>query len=213
MTPLPVLSIDKLNQVKFLYLDKRLCIREVSEILKVSPDAVESFIKRHNIPKRSYEEAQQAKFHNKPLSFSKQKVSSPQLKELSAIGTMLYWAEGYKGSDSVPAKTVDFANSDPSMIQLFLKFLRVVYRLEEKRLRVYLYCYSDQNPANLIEYWSKITEIPKSQFSKPYVRSDFKKDGRKMKYGMIHIRYHDKKLLLEIRSMIESYVRKYASVV
>jgi predicted DNA-binding protein YlxM (UPF0122 family) len=52
MTPLPVLSTKKLNKVKHLYLEEKLCIREVANILKVSSDAVESFIKRHKIPKK-----------------------------------------------------------------------------------------------------------------------------------------------------------------
>lgn len=211
MTPNPILSSDKLDLVKILYLDKKKCIREVALTLKVSPDAVESFIKRHDIPKRSYKEAQQAKFYNKPLSFYKQNINNTYLKELSAIGTMLYWAEGYKGDEK--NHTVDFANSDSFMITLFLKFLREIYRPDEKRLRVYLYCYSDQNIKKLVIYWSKITKIPKNQFSKPYVRSDFRENGRKMEHGMIHVRYHDKKLLLDIKSMIESYVQKYAPVV
>ncbi len=211
MTSTPILSFEKLEQVKFLYLNKQLCIREVALVLKVSPDAVESFIKKHNIPKRGYKEAQQAKFYNKPPSFHKQNIHTPHFKELSAIGTMLYWAEGYKGNERT--KTVDFTNSDPLMIQLFLKFLRLIYRPSEKKFRVYLYCYSNQDLGSLIKYWSKITRIPRSQFSKPYVRSDFREDGRKMKYGMIHIRYHDKKLLLDIKSMIESYVKKHAPIV
>ncbi|MEK7507600.1 MAG: hypothetical protein AAB602_00760 [Patescibacteria group bacterium] len=75
------------------------------------------------------------------------------------------------------------------------------------------YCYSDQNVEALKRYWSKITGIPQSRFSKPYVRTDFRKDGRKMKHGLIHIRYGDKKLLLEILRLIEYYQLKYASVV
>ena len=207
----PKLSLNKLSIVKNLYLDKRLCIREVAEKLRVSSDVVENFIRRHNIPKRSYSESQQAKFFNKPLSFEKQKLNTLYLKELTSIGTMLYWAEGYKGNDSVSA--VDFANSDPLMIQIFIKFLRLVFKPDEKRFRIYLYCYSNQNIESLIKFWGKIAKIPKTQFSKPYIRTDFKENGRKMKYGMIHIRYHDKKLLLEIKSMIQSYVRKYAWIV
>lgn len=208
MTPNPVLSNDMISKVVYHYITCRLSVKEVANILKVSPDAVESFIKRHKIPKRNKKEAQQAKFLNKPLSFVKQKLSSIYLKELSAIGTMLYWAEGYKGDER--NGTVDFANSDTRMVKLFMVFLRKIFKPREERFRVYLYCYSDQDVSGLIKYWSKATRIPIKQFSKPYVRSDYKKDGRKMEHGMIHIRYHDKKLLLELKSMIESYVLKYA---
>ncbi len=206
MTPPPVLSKEKLTLVRDLYLNKKLCIREVAQKLHVSPDAVENFIHRHSLPKRTQKEAQQAKYYNKPLSFKKKELNTPHLRELAAIGTMLYWAEGYKGDES--NGTVDFANSDPLMVEIFLKFLHSIYQPDKTRLRVYLYCYSDQNIPKLIKFWSKLTGIPKNQFLKPYVRTDFKKEGRKMEYGMIHVRYHDKKLLLDIKSMIKSYVSR-----
>jgi len=124
---------------------------------------------------------------------------------------MLYWGEGYKNFTT--NSVVDFANSDSGMIALFLTFLRRVYRIDETRLRIYFYCYSDQDVPDLIAFWSKLTSISKAQFQKPYIRHDFRKGGRKMKHGLIHIRYYDKKLLLEILSQIAYYRGKYAPVV
>ena len=207
MAPLPAISKNKLSLVRNLYLNKKLCVREIAEHLKVSADAVTSFFRRHNIPKRSYSEAQQVEFNNRPLSFSKQKLNSHYLKELSLVGTMLYWAEGYKGK--ISNTTIDFANSDPLMIKLFLQFFRLIFKPDEKKIRIYLYCYANQNVKEFTNFWSKLTRVPKARFLKPYVRSDFREDGRKMKHGMVHVRYHDKKLLLEIKSMIELYVKKY----
>ena len=206
MTPPPAIPKEKLSLVKDLYLNKKLCVREIAQKFNVSPDAVTSFFRRHNIPRRSFSDAQKILFDKKKPSFKKRKINSLALRELSAIGTMLYWAEGYKGDETTA--TVDFANSDASMIKLFLLFLRKVFILDEFKFRIYLYCYSDQNIESLKSYWSKETKVPISQFSKPYIRTDFREGGRKMKYGMIHVRYHDKKLLLEIKNMIESYVSR-----
>lgn len=213
MTPLTAISKDKLILVTDLYLNKKLCVREIAGYLKVSPDAVTSFFRRHKIPKRTFSEAQQVKFQKKAPSFIKRKLNTPILKEIAIVGTMLYWGEGYKGNEKIPAHGVDFANSDYKMIVLFLEFLRKVFILDEKRFRVYLYCYSDQDVPKIIQFWSELTKIPKSQFTKPYVRNDFNDKSNKMSHGLIHIRYHDKKLLLEIKSMIESYVLKYAPIV
>lgn len=124
---------------------------------------------------------------------------------------MLYWGEGYKGSVKRPANRVDFANSDPSMIRIFLEFLRQTYELSESKFRILLYCYSNQDVVNLIDYWSSVTDIPKAQFTKPFVRSDFKITGNTMPYGLVHIRYNDKKLLLEIKSLIDCYKAKYCA--
>ncbi len=201
------ISSDKLRLVSDLYLNKKYCVREVADYLRVSSDAVLYFIRKHKIPRRGFSEAQKILFERRPLTYNKQKLNTPLLKELMAIGTMLYWAEGFKGDH-----IIDFANSDPLMIRLFIKFFRSVYFPDEKKFRIQLYCYSNQNVLDLIDFWSRITKISKKQFIKPYVRSDFKEDGRKMKYGLIHVRYHDKKLLQEIKNMIQFYISKYAPV-
>ncbi len=112
----------------------------------------------------------------------------------------MYWCEGSKRGDG---KTVDFANSDPTLIILFLKFLRSLLHVQEKKLRCYLYCFANQDTDNLIDYWSSLIEIRKDQFTKPYVRGVYNpsKEGR-MPYGLLHIRYADKKLL----SFIKNYI-------
>lgn len=95
------------------------------------------------------------------------------------------------------------------MILIFLKFLRNICRIDEKRLRAYLYCYPNQDVNSLTKYWSKLTGISLSQFTRPYIRKDFslgKKD--RMKNGLIHIRYCDKKLLFQIQKWIRQYLDK-----
>lgn len=116
---------------------------------------------------------------------------------------MLYWGEGSKWDGEV---TVDFANSDEKMIKLFLVFLRKVCGVREKKLRVFAYFYANQKINKNINYWSKVTRIPKNQFTKPYIRKDFKESKKdKMPHGLIHIRYADKKLLNVIRNWIDEY--------
>src|ERR1700733_6822949 len=152
MSPSPTLSVDKLALVKNLYLTKKLCVREVADTLDVSSDAVIAFLRRHHFPMRTRREASQVMFEHKSPSFTKQKLNTTNLKELAIIGAMLYWGEGYKGNERLPANTVDFANSDNKMILLFLKFLRSVFALDEKRLRIYLYCYSNQDILKIIDF-------------------------------------------------------------
>lgn len=179
-------------------------MKSISEKLGVSLDCVAYFMRKNNLKRRTLAEEQKMRFENKIPSFKYRKINK-NTERLKIIGAMLYWGEGYKGNDVSPAKHVDFANSDPDMISLFIAFLRNTFVLNESKFRVLLYCYSDQDVENLIIFWSKRTKISKSQFIKPYIRNDFKIDGKKMKYGLIHIRYYDKKLLLEIKKMIDSY--------
>ena len=141
-------------------------------------------------------------FEKKKPSFRRKECVSKRAQELRAMGAMLYWTEGYKTKKS---NGIDFANSDPDMIKVFVDFLRSTYELDESRFRAYVYCHSDQDIEAVETFWSKLTNIPRSQFTKPYVRSDFRKRGRKMQYGLLHVRYADKKLLRDILNLIESY--------
>ena len=175
-------------------------MREIAEKLGTGIDTIVYFMRKHKIPRRSFKENNILLFEKKKPSFiEKNKLSSIEEK-LKLSGLLLYWGEGYK---TIKSKGIDFANSDPDMVAIFVRFLRIVYRVDEKRFRILLYCYANQNTKSLINFWSKLTKISIKQFTKPYIRKDFRKDGRKMKYGMVHVRYADKKLFLSIMKSIE----------
>lgn len=180
-------------------------MREIAEKLDVSIDAIVYFMRKNRIPRRSFKETSALLFENKKLSFRENNKLSSAEEKLKLIGLILYWSEGYK---TVRSSGIDFANSDADMIAIFVKFLRVIYRVDEKRFRVLLYCYTNQDIISLVKFWSKLTGISKKQFTKPYIRKDFRKDGRKMEYGMVHIRYADKKLFLSIMESIEKIKKK-----
>ncbi|MBU4332576.1 hypothetical protein KKD19_05285 [Patescibacteria group bacterium] len=181
--------------------------REVADKFGFSIDAVYYFFRKHKIPRREPRENSIILFNKKPASFNVKKRLSIEERELKLAGIMLYWGEGSQW----PGETaVDFANSNPGMIKIFLTFLRMICGVADSKLRIYLYCYANQKPKKLMRYWSALTKISLQQFNKPYVRRDFKESKiGKMKYGLIHIRYHDKKLLLLIKKWISDFVDRY----
>ena len=188
-----------------------LSVREVAERLKVTIHAMFYFMRYHKVPRRNHSAQNVAWFARKPLSFALKSKLSPKECELKVVGTILYWGEGHKAPG---ASGIDFTNSDPHMIVNFVLFLRRICGVTESRLRILLYCYSNQKPSKLIAYWSNLLNVPKVQFSKPYVRDDFRIDKiSKMPYGLVHVRYADKKLLDLLRQWIEEIKNKYASVV
>lgn len=193
---------NKLEIIKLLY-ESGKSVSDIAETYKLSIDAVYYFFRKYKIKRRNYSEARATYNLRKKPSF---KIKTNLLiaeKELKVSGIMLYWGEGSKWEGE---KIVDFANSDEGMINVFLNFLRKICGINESKLRIYLYCYANQNQDELINYWSKLTKVPVAQFTKPFVKQDFKqnKEG-KMKHGLIHIRYADKKLLNQIRAWIDEY--------
>lgn len=92
-------------------------------------------------------------------------VGSLSERELLIAGIALYWAEGFKKD-----KRLGFANSDPTMIRLFLKWLVHSCNVPKKhiRLRVGLNISHKHRIHEVEKYWSNITEIPITQFQKPF---------------------------------------------
>ena len=195
----------KFNIIKEYY-DSGLSAKDIAEKLGVSIDAVYYFFRKYKIKRRNRSEVRNLIYKKQKPSFKLKTNLSEEEKKLKVAAVMLYWGEGSKWSGE---KIIDFANSDIEMIKVFLNFLRIICSVKEKKLRVYLYCYANQNPQFLMKHWSKITNISIKQFTKPYIRKDYDKNKiGKMKYGLIHVRYADKKLLNLIRSLIKEYIVK-----
>ncbi|MFA6184481.1 MAG: hypothetical protein WC682_05305 [Parcubacteria group bacterium] len=191
----------------FDYYQKGLSAREISIKMGVSIHAVYYFLRRNKIQRRSAKETNELRFKNKSASFNVKNNLSIREKELFIAGVTLYWAEGSKWSGE---KIIDFANSDSEMVKVFIDFLRIVCGIDENKIRIYLYCYKNQDSDELMSYWSKLTKISLKQFTRPYIRDDYKLSKiDKMKHGLVHIRYYDKKLLDLMREWIKELPLKF----
>lgn len=173
----------------------------VASKLRLSLKQVYDALRRQNVSRKTLAEQNKILFERKPLSFRFKKELSIKERELLIAAIMLYYGEGAK-----TGVTVDFANSDVNVAKLFLRFLRKICRIDESRLRLYLYCFSDQNPNLLINHWSSQLNVEKNQFTKPYIRSTFNRGKRTMPYGVIHVRYSDKKLFMKILSLCSDLI-------
>lgn len=197
-----------LDEIKSMYYKEFFPMTAVAKKLKVSTDAVVYFMRKHNLERRNFSEISKIAFSKKPPTFKLKNDLCEEDKILKYLGITLYWGEGYKSKN---AKHIDFANSDSKMVAVFMNFLRRICGINESKLRIYLYCYENQNPKELLKYWSNLTRIPLKNFTKPYIRKDFKEDKiGKMKNGLIHVRYYDKKLLVQVLDWIEELKTKYS---
>ncbi len=110
--------------------------------------------------------------HNKEERIKRQKYFENQgilevgllsKRELFLVGVALYWAEGSKKT-----RDVVFINSDPTMIALFIRWLKECLFVDESRI----YCKVGINKIHesrideVEKYWSKTTGIQRSRFSK-----------------------------------------------
>ena len=117
-----------------------------------------------------------------------------------AAGAALYAGEGAKRDGAV-----NFANSDPRMVAFFCAWMRRFFEIDESRLRAYVYLHEglDIDAAHL--FWAAVTEIPLSQFRKPYrAQADSSIRHTKHANGCAYVRYSCTRTHREIMGLIEA---------
>lgn len=87
-------------------------------------------------------------------------------RDLWLIGTMLYWAEGTKQKDWNVSQSLQFTNSDPVMIKVFLLWLRNSLKIEDSELIISLAIHENNKNrlGTVINHWKGITGM-KDPFS------------------------------------------------
>jgi transcriptional regulator with XRE-family HTH domain len=106
-------------------------------------------------------------------------------RDLFIAGIALYAGEGAKTGSSVV-----FANTDPRMVALFLRWLRSFFTVDEERLRVRVYLHEGLDIEAANSYWSGLTGIPVEQFGKPYrAIADPSRRAAKHRFGCPSVRY------------------------
>ncbi|TSA57572.1 helix-turn-helix domain-containing protein [bacterium] len=114
-------------------------------------------------------------------------------KELGKLTNRDLWLLGiglYLGEGSKLYERITVINSDPEIIKLAIKWFREICGLKNENLSIAIHTYPDNNIKDTINYWSKVTRIPKKQFEKTQVdrrinKSEKKK--RKLPYGTAHL--------------------------
>ena len=133
---------------------------------------------------------------------SSKEISGITPRELLLIGIALYWAEGYKTDR---ARGVEFANSDPAMIQLMMKWFRDICGVQENKIRIRIQIHDSRNIRKSMEFWSIKTGVSLAQFTKPYIKTSptsQRKAGNLLEHGVCHIRISDSRLLTKVRGWI-----------
>lgn len=84
-------------------------------------------------------------------------------REFLMAGAALYAGEGSKTEGAV-----NFANTDPRMINFFCQWLRHFFEVDETRLRVRVYLHEGLDLDAAEEQWARVTGIPRAQFRVAY---------------------------------------------
>jgi len=108
--------------------------------------------------------------------------------------SLLYICEGGKHGNAF----VQFTNSDPKLIQSFLKLLLKSFKIEAEKFRVCVHLHDYHNVERQLRYWSQVSQIPRTQFIKPYIKKSEHHNIHNNYQGCCQIRYYSSEVNKEL---------------
>jgi predicted transcriptional regulator len=147
--------------------------------------------------------ANQGKNQAKRMSFQQAgRHKARENRPLHLMGCMLYWAEGAKTRNGIY-----FANSDPNMTLLFMRFLREELKVPDEKIKLLLHCHnSDTWEIQRIElYWTNLLNLPLSALSKTQIKKGSTTRKNILENGICSIRVYSTELTHHIYGAIQEY--------
>jgi len=136
-------------------------------------------------------------------------IKSISKKELLLIGAVLYWGEGTKSERN--QVSLGFSNSDPLMISVYMKFIREILKIPEEKIRAGIHIYQSISADEAKEFWSKITNLPKSRFyivTQVSRASQNKRPFNILPYGTVAIKINSRQQFYKVKGMIKGIILK-----
>jgi hypothetical protein len=108
-------------------------------------------------------------------------IGSLSKRELFLIGVCLYWAEGAKQKETNVSQITRLSNSDPKLINVFLKWLREICKINKDDIFFYIFLHetAKEKLQSVKEYWSEVTEFPLNKFNRVTWKKNKIKTNRK----------------------------------
>ena len=130
------------------------------------------------------------------------KIKNLTKKDLLLIGSVLYWAEGSMRS----RWRVGFANSDPDMIKIVMRFFREICCIDEEKFNAKVHLHPNIKENKAVNFWSKVSGIPKNQFTPSQTQisksSKKRRNPHQLPYGTLHLSIHSVDMANQIKGWI-----------
>lgn len=147
--------------------------------------------------KKAQTRAKEENYYNEAVKELRRGASEDKI-----VCAMIFWCEGTKNVKN----GVTFTNSDPKLVKKFLSLLRKTFQLDERKFRPCIHLHGYHSPQKQLDFWSKITDIDKRQFIKPYLKPNTGKRLHENYEGCISIKYHDNDLARRLTAFSKAYL-------
>ena len=175
-----------------MYIREHDSMQNIAIELGCSLNKVKYWMDIHGIPSRSISEAVYLKNNPKGDPFKVKKLTNKNDLFIMGLGLGLYWGEGTKSNKN----SIRLGNTDPALILSFIKFMDRVYGVKKEKLKFGLQIFNDIISQDALSFWVNILGVDRNRFQKVVVTPSrgFGTYRKKVKYGVITIYYHNKKL-------------------
>lgn len=133
-------------------------------------------------------------------TLAKEFVAGVGKKHWQIIAALIFWCEGSKRH----LGSLKFVNSDPNMIKLFLKALRIGFGIDQNKMKALLHLHEYHIEEKMINFWSGITGINKTRFYRSYIKPNSGKRQREGYKGCIAIYYGEANLARKLDALYHS---------
>lgn len=138
--------------------DYPLSEKRIRELRDFNPKRIERY--------RATRLRQKQERFNKAYQEEKKNLLPLTKRDLFIGGLFLYWGEGTKTSEA----RLSVSNTNPAVLKFFITWLRKVFNVPLKKIKIYLHLYSNMSIKREMDFWSKTLSIPLNQFQKPYIK-------------------------------------------
>ena len=190
-------------QLKKLYAEEKRSAKEIARMSNCSEHKVNYWLEKHLILKRSISEAIYVKHNPRGDPFKIREVETLADAKLFGLGLGIYWGEGNKKNKN----SVRVGNTDPRLVQNFIKFLIRIFDIDTPKLRFGLQIFSDVPRKKALQFWLDMLRefnIKKDQFFKSTVtpRRGVGNYREKSKHGVLTVHFSNSKLKRILDSML-----------
>jgi hypothetical protein len=157
---------------------------QIRDLLKVNKSTLSGWLRQYPLTEKQqealkgniahriekYRQTMQQKREIKLLHYyheAKRSLLPLSKKELLIAGLFLYWGEGGKTEKGQAV----IANTDPALMQFALLWMTQGLGISKKKIHILIHLYTDMDIEESLNYWSNLLDIPRSQFSKPYIKN------------------------------------------
>jgi len=125
-----------------------------------------------------------------------------EMRPLHLAGCMLYWAEGAKNRNRLY-----FANSDPNMHLLFIRFLREEVGVLDSEIAIYLHCHTSDAVAIRAheDYWLELLHLNRENMRKTYIKRGSSVQHSILQHGVCGINVNRVGIVQHIFGAIQEY--------